>query len=136
MDEPGSFDSVRRAVRSVVQRSVVAARTGRRAGMAALPMAGADAAWGKSVVLALNSGAGEPRGLSVRFSHLRLPPVPTPTSYKGIEITPHRRRTMHTLCNNMAPTDPHVKRHIGLDPAPDRWLRRHRTGHRRDAPCH
>jgi hypothetical protein len=84
-------------------------------------MARAGATRGESVVPALNSGTGEPVGLLVRVSRSCTPREPTPIAYKGIEIPPHPRRTMHTLCNNMAPTDAHVKRHIGLNPFwPDR----------------
>ena len=91
-------------------------QTGRRAGVAALSVARAGATRSKSVVSALNSGAGEPVGLLVRVPRSCTPWEPMPTVLKGIEIPPHLRRTMHTLCNNMAPTDAHVKRHIGLDP--------------------
>ena len=76
----------------------------------ALPIAGADTTRGNSVLSALNSGAGEPAGLTVRVSRSRHPWDPTPTSHKGIENPPHRPRTMHALCNNMDPADAHVKR--------------------------
>jgi hypothetical protein len=82
-------------------------------------VARARATRGKLVVSALNSGAGEPVGLLVRVCRLRTSWEPMPTAHKGIEIPPHPRQTMHTLCNNMAPTDAHVKRHIGLNPLAD-----------------